>query len=147
MLVAERLDPCAKPYTEGTRYLSSVWHQIVTWYTMSTVKDPDPVTRVEWTMGLIGAKWKPAIMYSLVMDGTLRFSELKRRIPGVTQRMLTQQLRDLERHGLVRRVFFPEIPPRVEYSVTDLGRSLHPIFKTVCNWAEDNFSDVEKALA
>ena len=96
-------------------------------------------------MGLIGAKWKPAIIYALVTDGTLRFSELKRRIPGVTQRMLTQQLRDLERHGLLRRVLYPEIPPRVEYSVTDLGRSLHPIFKSVCDWANKNFKGIEKA--
>jgi len=123
----------------------SIWHLIVTWYTLSTMKDLDPVARVEWTMGLIGAKWKPAIIYALVMDGTLRFSELKRRIPGVTQRMLTQQLRDLERHGLVRRLFYAEIPPRVEYSVTDLGRTLHPIFKAVCDWAGKNFKGIEKA--
>jgi len=109
------------------------------------MKNVDPVARVEWTMSLIGAKWKPAIMYALVMDGTLRFSELKRRIPGVTQRMLTQQLRDLERHGLVQRLFYPEIPPRVEYSVTDLGRSLHPIFKSVCDWAGKNFKAIENA--
>jgi DNA-binding HxlR family transcriptional regulator len=83
----------------------------VTWYTLSSMKDLDPIARVEWTMGLIGAKWKPAIIYALVMDGTLRFSELKRRIPGVTQRMLTQQLRDLERHGLVRRLFLRRNSP------------------------------------
>ena len=109
------------------------------------MKNVDPVARVEWTMSLIGAKWKPAIMYALVMDGTLRFSELKRRIPGVTQRMLTQQLRDLERHGLVQRLLYPEIPPRVEYSVTNLGRSLHPIFKSVCDWAGKNFKAIENA--
>src|SRR5215831_21104738 len=105
----------------------------------------DAVERVETTMGIIAGKWKPAIIYALVMDGTLRFMELRRRIPGVTQRMLTQQLRDLERHGLVARVHHAEIPPRVEYSVTPLGRSLHPIFKSVCDWAEVNFPDVEKA--
>ena len=119
----------------------------MTGYILGTVKDLDPVARVEWTMGLIGAKWKPAIVYALVMDGTLRFSELKRRIPGVTQRMLTQQLRDLERHGLVRRVFYAEIPPRVEYSVTDLGRTLHPIFKAVCDWASKNSKGIQKARA
>ena len=107
----------------------------------------DPVERVELIMGVIAGKWKPAIVYALVTNGTLRFNELRRLIPKVSQRMLTQQLRDLERHGLVDRVFYPEIPPRVEYSVTRLGRTLHPIFKSVCNWAEKNFADVENAVA
>ena len=107
----------------------------------------DPVERVELVMGVIAGKWKPAIIYALVIKGTLRFNELRRLIPRVSQRMLTQQLRDLERHGLVHREFYPEIPPRVEYSVTKLGRSLHPIFRSVCNWAEKNFRDVENAVA
>jgi len=64
----------------------------------------------------------------------------------VSQRMLTQQLRDLERHGFVARTYHPTIPPRVEYSVTKLGRTLHPIFKGVCDWASRNFSEVETAL-
>ena len=107
----------------------------------------DAVERVETIMRIIAGKWRPAIIYALVMDGTLRFTELRRRIPGVTQRMLTQQLRDLERHGLVDRVHHAEIPPRVEYSVTPIGRSLHPIFKSVCDWAGENFPEVEKARA
>ncbi len=107
----------------------------------------DPVARVEQIMSIIAGKWKPAIIYALVMNGTLRFTELRRLVPKVSQRMLTQQLRDLERHGLVKRVYHPQIPPRVEYSVTKLGRSLHPIFKGVCDWAEKNFADVEHAVA
>jgi DNA-binding HxlR family transcriptional regulator len=113
---------------------------------MSTKETADPVERVETVMGLIAGKWKPAIIYSLVMGGTLRFSELRKRIPRVSQRMLTQQLRDLERHGFVARVYHPQIPPRVEYSVTKLGRSLHPIFKGVCDWASRNFPEVESAV-
>jgi DNA-binding HxlR family transcriptional regulator len=109
------------------------------------MSNSNPVERVEEIMGIIAGKWKPAIIYALVMNGTLRFTQLRRLIPKVTQRMLTQQLRDLERHGLIERVHYPEIPPRVEYSVTKLGRSLHPIFKTVCNWAEKHFPEVEKA--
>src|SRR5215471_9810888 len=105
------------------------------------------IERVETIMGIIAGKWKPAILYALVMDGTLRFTELRKRIPRVTQRMLTQQLRDLERHGLIARVQHAEIPPRVEYSVTVLGRSLHPIFKSVCDWASENIPEVEKARA
>ena len=107
----------------------------------------DPVERVELVMGVVAGKWKPAIIYALVTNGTLRFNELRRLIPKVSQRMLTQQLRDLERHGLVDRVFYPEIPPRVEYSLTRLGRTLHPIFKSVCSWAEKNFAEVENAVA
>ncbi len=91
-------------------------------------------------MGIIAGKWKPAIIYALVMNDTLRFNDLRRMIPKVSQRMLTRQLRDLERHGIVKRVLYPQVPPRVEYSVTELGRSLHPIFKSVCHWAEKNFA-------
>ncbi len=101
----------------------------------------DPrVELVEKAMQLIGGRWKPAIMFCLNMIGTHRFSELGRMIPGVSQRMLTKQLRDLERHGLITRVYTEEIPPRVEYSSTDLGRSLHPIYKSVCDWAGTNLS-------
>lgn len=101
----------------------------------------DPrVERVETAMQLIGGRWKPAIMFCLNMTGTHRFSELGRMIPGVSQRMLTKQLRDLERHGLITRVYTEEIPPRVEYSSTDLGRSLHPIYRSVCDWAGANLS-------
>src|SRR5215471_4862823 len=107
----------------------------------------DPVERVEMIMGMIAGKWKPAIIYALVTNGTLRFNDLRRLIPKVSQRILTQQLRDLERHGIVRRVLYPQVPPRVEYSVTRLGRSLHPIFKSVCRWADKNFADVDRASA
>jgi DNA-binding HxlR family transcriptional regulator len=106
----------------------------------------DPrVEVVERTMSLIGGKWKPAIMFCLVMEGTLRFSDLRRRIPEVSQRMLTQQLRDLERHGLVHREFHESIPPKVEYSLTKLGQTVHPVFKTVCDWAGEHFAKVERA--
>ena len=107
----------------------------------------DPVERVEMIMGIIAGKWKPAVIYALVSNGTLRFNDLRRLIPGVSQRMLTQQLRDLERHGIVKRVLYPQVPPRVEYSLTKLGRSLHPIFRSVCHWADKNFAVVESAAA
>ena len=107
----------------------------------------DPVERVEMVMGIISGKWKPAIIYALVTNGTLRFNDLRRLMPKVSQRILTQQLRDLERHGIVKRVPHPQVPPRVEYSVTRLGQSLHPIFKSVCRWADKNFADVDAATA
>src|SRR5262249_28158651 len=106
----------------------------------------DPrVERVESAMGLIGSRWRPAIMFALIMEGTKRFSELRRLIPGVSQRMLTKQLRDLERHGLVRREFFESVPPRVEYSATELGRTLHLIYRQVCDWARAHWLLVVKA--
>lgn len=103
----------------------------------------DPrVAQVEVAMGLIGSRWRPAIMFALIVLGTQRFSQLRRLIPGVSQRMLTKQLRDLERAGLVSREFFESVPPRVEYSATDLGRSLQPIYKQVCHWAEGKWPQV-----
>lgn len=109
------------------------------------MEDLGPVERVEAIMGIIAGKWKPAIIYALVTEGPQRFVELRRRIPKVSQRMITQQLRDLERYGIVERMYHPEIPPRVVYSVTPLGRSLHPIFKSVCDWGSDHFPAMERA--
>ncbi|HKA86120.1 MAG TPA: helix-turn-helix domain-containing protein [Haliangiales bacterium] len=111
------------------------------------MSEESPVERVERVMHVIAGKWRPAIIYALVTQGPLRFVQLRRQIPRVTQRMLTQQLRDLERHGIVRRTFYEQIPPRVEYALTPLGRSLDPIFKRVCDWAEKNFPAVERARA
>ena len=103
--------------------------------------DPN-VEKVENAMALIGSRWRPAIMFALIELGTQRFSELGRLIPGVSQRMLTKQLRDLERAGLVHRRFFESIPPRVEYSATELGRTLRPVYVAVCDWATLHSPDV-----
>ena len=92
-------------------------------------------------MRVVGGRWKPAIMFALIMMGTQRFSDLRRLIPGVSQRMLTKQLRELESHGLVKREVFAEVPVRVEYSATELGRSLHVIYKTVCDWATQHWPE------
>jgi DNA-binding HxlR family transcriptional regulator len=85
------------------------------------------------TLHVIGGKWKPVILW-LLSERMLRFSELKRSIPGITQRMLTQQLRELEWDGIVSRKVYPEVPPRVEYSITEFGRTLGPILKLMCKW-------------
>lgn len=84
-------------------------------------------------------------MFALIMLGTQRFSELRRLIPGVSQRMLTKQLREMERAGLVSRAFFESVPPRVEYSATELGQSLQPIYKQVCQWADGKWPQVKRA--
>ena len=88
---------------------------------------------VEATLELIGGKYKALILWHL-SDGTLRFSELKRAIKAATPKMLTQQLRELEAQNLIRREVFPVIPPKVEYSLTELGRSLMPILVAMRDW-------------
>ena len=85
------------------------------------------------SLEIIGGKWKGVILWHLCHK-TLRFSQLRRRLQGVTQKMLTQQLRELERDGLVNRKVFAEVPPRVEYSLTDLGRTLEPTLRQLCEW-------------
>lgn len=88
---------------------------------------------VEATLELIGGKWKGIILFHL-LDGKLRFSELKRQIPCVTQRMLTKQLRELEADGLVTRTVHAEVPPRVEYELTKEGKSLKAILHSLKKW-------------
>ncbi|WP_426453320.1 winged helix-turn-helix transcriptional regulator [Paenibacillus sp. S-38] len=90
---------------------------------------------VEATLDLIGGKWKGVILYHLT-GGTVRFNEFRRLMPGITQRMLTLQLRELESDGLIHREVYQEIPPRVEYSLTELGRSLEGIILQMRDWGE-----------
>lgn len=90
---------------------------------------------MEATLDLIGGKWKSVILFRL-NEGTKRFSELGRLLPRITPRMLTQQLRDLERDGLVNRKIYAEVPPRVEYSLTDTGRTLRPVLDALMAWGE-----------
>lgn len=91
---------------------------------------------VETTLTLIGDKWKVLILRDL-MPGTKRFGELKKSIGSVSQKVLTAQLRDMEENGLVHREAYAEVPPRVEYSLTELGRSLKPILDSMWSWGED----------
>ena len=95
-----------------------------------------PACPVETTLMLIGDKWKVLILRDL-LDGTKRFGELKNSVGGVSQKVLTAQLRDMEDSGLVSRKVYAEVPPRVEYSLTDLGRSLQPILDAMRNWGTE----------
>ena len=95
-----------------------------------------PACPVETTLTLIGEKWKVLILRDL-MPGTKRFGELKKSIDTVSQKVLTAQLRDMEANGLVHREVYAEVPPRVEYSLTELGQSLKPILDAMWNWGED----------
>lgn len=91
------------------------------------------------TMNVIGGKWKPYILWLLNEENVLRFGELKKRIPTVTQKMLTQQLREMESDGFVKRKVYAEVPPKVEYSLTNLGKSLEPVLDALSDWGEKNF--------
>lgn len=94
-----------------------------------------PGCPVEGALDVIGGKWKGVVMFHL-LDGTKRFNMLRRLMPGVTQRMLTRQLRELEADGLVHREVYAEVPPRVEYSLTDKGETLRDIILALKAWGE-----------
>ena len=96
---------------------------------------------------LVFSRWTTPILWALNESGTLRFVELERRLGAITSKVLTQRLRQLERDGLVRRHYHPEVPPRVEYEITDLGRSLAPVFAALGEWSASHLPEVEKARA
>ncbi len=82
---------------------------------------------------LVG-KWKPIILLNLLNESPIRFNELRRRMPDITQKMLTKQLRELEAEDIIERKIYPEVPPKVEYSITDYGRTLEPILAAMHDW-------------
>jgi DNA-binding HxlR family transcriptional regulator len=92
---------------------------------------------MEMTLDLIGGKWKALILWHLATDGTLRFGELRRLFHKLTQKMLTQQIRELERDGLVHREVYPQVPPKVEYSLTETGLSLVPVLRALNGWGNE----------
>ncbi len=92
---------------------------------------------VTTTLAVLGGKWKPAILY-LLSSQTWRFNELSRAITGITQKMLTQQLRELEKDGLIKRKVYPEVPPKVEYSLTSYGKTLKPVLEAMNTWGANH---------
>ena len=95
-----------------------------------------PACPVETTLTLISDKWKVLIIRDL-LSGTRRFGELKRSVGGVSQKVLTSQLRQMEESGLLTRTVYPEVPPRVEYTLTELGQSLRPVLDALWNWGNN----------
>lgn len=100
----------------------------------------------EFTLAMIGGRWKIPIIFHL-LTGHKRFSELLRLIDGVTQKMLTQQLREMARNGLVERKIFAQVPPKVEYSLTPLGRSLYPVVDAMCQWGDQHATNSQLSEA
>jgi DNA-binding HxlR family transcriptional regulator len=102
---------------------------------------------VEATLDVIGGKWKGVILFHL-LPGPRRFSDLRRHFPAITQRMLTLQLRELEQDGIIHREIYQQIPPKVEYSLTEFGKTLEPILLTLFQWGEQYTKQIiERRLA
>lgn len=95
----------------------------------------------------IADKWSVIVIYALYLEETRRYSELQRIIGGISQKMLTQTLRKLERDGLVVRHVYPVVPPKVEYSLTPLGNTLTELLKAICEWSELHINEIEAARA
>lgn len=93
-----------------------------------------PVTA---TMKVLGGKWKPILINAIYFTAPARFGELKRSVRGITQSMLTQQLRELENDGIISRKIYAEIPPKVEYTLTEFGLTLSPVIQTMAQWGEE----------
>lgn len=101
-----------------------------------------PVTA---TMKVLGGKWKPILINAIYFTSPARFGELKRSVIGITQSMLTQQLRELEEHGIISRKIYAEIPPKVEYTLTEFGLTLSPVIQTMAKWGEEYKLNKQKA--
>jgi DNA-binding HxlR family transcriptional regulator len=108
--------------------------------------DPDPTCEVRTILDRIADKWS-LLVICMLADGTLRFSELRREIDGISQRMLTLTLRQLEREGLVSRTVFPVVPPRVDYALTPLGSTLLDTIQTLVAWAREHGTEIAAARA
>jgi DNA-binding HxlR family transcriptional regulator len=107
--------------------------------------DPEQACPVAPVVDIVFSRWTTPILWSLNYQGRQRFVQLQRRITSITPKVLTQRLRQLERDGLVARTYHPEVPPRVEYEITELGRSLAPIFAHLTEWAAEHLAEVEAA--
>lgn len=91
-----------------------------------------------YTLSLLSGKWKMVVLYLLFEEQTIRFNELRRQVGNITYKMLSDQLKELEADGLVIRNEYPQVPPKVEYSLSERGKSLMPVLDAMCNWGQKN---------
>ena len=96
-----------------------------------------------YTMSLIGGKWKMHILFWLCTEDIMRYSELKRALKKITHKMLSDQLKELEQDGLILRKEYPQVPPKVEYSLTERGKTLMPVLHGICGWGMEHINDNE----
>ncbi|MGV9567243.1 winged helix-turn-helix transcriptional regulator [Streptomyces sp. NPDC003480] len=111
----------------------------------ATATDPELACPTSSVVDIVFSRWTTPILWTLNTHGRQRFVELQRRIGTITPKVLTQRLRQLERDGMVVRTYHPEVPPRVEYEISELGRSLAPLFAHLAEWAAANLDKVEQA--
>lgn len=116
-----------------------------TWPATDPMTDPELACPISPVVDIVFSRWTTPVLWSLHALGRQRFVELERGIKGITPKVLTQRLRQLERDGLVTRTYHPEVPPRVEYEISELGRSLAPLFAHLAEWADASLEHVEVA--
>lgn len=115
------------------------------WPGPDAMTDPELACPISPVVDVVFSRWTTPVLWSLHAFGRQRFVQLERRIKGITPKVLTQRLRQLERDGLVIRTYYPEMPPRVEYEISELGLSLAPLFAHLAEWAATNLEQVEAA--
>ena len=110
---------------------------------MATTRSRTEACPIEEFMDVLGGRWKVFILWELIQEPR-RSSELRKRIPPITQKVFVEQLRDLENCGLVKRTIYPTVPPRVEYEATPLGHSLRDILRDICHWSSANMEKIRE---
>ncbi len=108
---------------------------------ISNLNDDNNICPIDYTLNAIGGKWKLLILYTLMIGEVVRYGEIKKSITGITHKMLSNQLKDLESYNLIHRNVYHQIPPKVEYSLTEKGLSLLPILELMYKWGEENINN------
>lgn len=99
---------------------------------------------IELTVEILSGKWKALLIWNLHQKGSIRYNEFRKQIPSITQKMLTQQLRELEKYGIISRKTYPTVPPMVEYSLTEIGKELIPIMEAMDHWGKQYVKEYHK---
>ncbi len=113
---------------------------------ITRISDRIHICPVDTALGMMTGKWKPRILWKLHKYKTMRFGELRRELNGITEKMLAQQLDELEHDQIVKRVMYPVMPPKVEYSLSDFGKTLEPIINAIADWGTDHNDKIVKIL-